>query len=529
MNSIFLRIYGGILLVLIGVSLLALLAVQMVNGLRVEQYREQIAQGTFRLMADNLAPLERAQRRKMLAVWTRLVGVPLELRFLPNLGLDSSLAGRLQRGQVLVRQNGADAVDVYVLADPAAGLVLTASIQQISEQLGRATLFLIADELVRHPPAQMPEKLAALERDKGFGYPLALFDIEQVGLDIDQRRRLDESDTVLTLGPDSQSLLLFMKIPDTRWVLGLGPLRQMSEYPPSLLLPTVLLALSLIGLLIYLLVRQLERRLQTLETVATHIATGNLDARAEVSGADSVGRLARAFNDMASHLQRLLRIQREMISAVSHELRTPVARLRFGLEMLQSANNHDDQQRFARGMDGDLTELDELVDEILTYARLEQGMPDMRLQMLDARRMAEAVIDELRPLAPALQFAVQIGDGEVCAEPRYLQRALANLVGNAMRHASTRVSIRLVCSADDYRLSVEDDGPGIPEEQRATIFTPFLRLDDSRTRASGGYGLGLAIVRRIALWHGGRVWVEDSLGLGGASFVFIWPRRNADD
>lgn len=525
MNSIFLRIYGGILLVLVGVSLLALLGVQMVNGLRIEQYREQIAHGTFRLMADNLAPLERAQRSKMLALWTRLVGVPLELRYLPTLGLESSVASRLQRGQVLVRPAGQDAVNVFVMADNSAELVLTANIQQISEQLGRATLFLIADELVRHPESQMPTQLAALARDKAFGYPLRLFDMAEVDLDVEQRRRLEESDTVLTLGPDSQSLLLFMKIPDTRWVLGLGPLHQMSEYPPSLLLPTVLLALTLIGLLIYLLVRQLEQRLRGLERVAVDIARGNLDARADVAGADSVGQLATSFNDMASHLQGLMAIQREMISAVSHELRTPIARLRFGLEMLECADSSSDRQRFARGMDSDLSDLDGLVDEILTYARLEQGAPAMRMQAVNLRKLAETLADEMQPLRADLQLLIQIPDIWVDAEPRYLQRAIANLVGNAMRHASARLAVSAELLDGQCRLRIEDDGPGIPEQQRARIFTPFLRLDDSRTRASGGYGLGLAIVRRIAFWHRGQVWVEESATLGGACFVLALPQR----
>src|SRR5690554_5037578 len=114
--------------------------------------------------------------------------------------------------------------------------MLVADIQRVSEQLGRATLFLVADELVRHPEGDMPMQLQQLRRSKGFGYPLQLTQVRESGLDQDQLRRLDELDTVMALGPEGDSILLYMKIPGTDWILQLGPLYQMSLYPPQLLL-----------------------------------------------------------------------------------------------------------------------------------------------------------------------------------------------------------------------------------------------------------------------------------------------------
>ncbi|NVL43288.1 two-component sensor histidine kinase, partial [Pseudomonas syringae pv. actinidiae] len=110
------------------------------------------------------------------------------------------------------------------------------------------------------------------------------------------------------------------------------------------------------------------------------------------------------------------------------------------------------------------------------------------------------------------------------AEPRYLHRALQNLVSNAMRHAETEVRISYQLGAQQCRINVDDDGPGVPEEAWEQIFTPFMRIDDSRTRASGGHGLGLSIVRRIIHWHEGRALVGRSVGLGGACFSLSWPR-----
>jgi two-component system sensor histidine kinase RstB len=114
------------------------------------------------------------------------------------------------------------------------------------------------------------------------------------------------------------------------------------------------------------------------------------------------------------------------------------------------------------------------------------------------------------------------------AEPRYLHRALQNLVSNAMRHAESQVRVGFQLSQERCRIDVEDDGPGVPESAWERIFTPFMRLDDSRTRASGGHGLGLSIVRRIIYWHGGRALIGRSQGLGGACFSLTWPRQQGE-
>jgi two-component system sensor histidine kinase RstB len=283
--------------------------------------------------------------------------------------------------------------------------------------------------------------------------------------------------------------------------------------------------------MVYLLVRRLERRLHSLESAATRIAAGSLSARAAEGGADSVGRLASAFNNMAMQLQQLLTIQREMVRAVSHELRTPVARLRFGLEMLGDAPTTALRRKYQDGMDNDIQELDRLVDEMLTYARLEQGAPPLQFQLVDLDALLDQVLSEQALLRPEvhLQRGTEPGAQPVMVEGelRYLHRALQNLVTNAMRHAETWVRVSYHLTTTHCQLDVEDDGPGVPEEEWERLFTPFLRLDDSRTRASGGHGLGLSIVRRIIHWHAGRALIATSDSLGGARFSLVWPLRQS--
>ncbi|WP_312947949.1 ATP-binding protein [Stutzerimonas kunmingensis] len=533
MNSIFLRIYGGMLGVLVLVALLGAGGLHLLNQYRADDHRERLASGTFRLMAHNMSSMTPIERRQAANLWGRLLGIPLRVRTLDDVSLESRLEARLLRGQVLVEQIRPQSTTVFSLVSAQDRLVLTGEVEQLSEQLARATIYLLIDELIRYPEAEQPRRLAELKQARGFGFDLELLTRDSANLDDDQRRRLDEGDTVMALARGGDAVRVFAAIAGTGWIMQLGPLYQMNSYPPQLLILIGLLGLSLIGLTVYLLVRQLEQRLSVLEGAATRIAAGNLETRVPDVGTDSVGRLAAAFNGMARHLQRLLAVQREMVSAVAHELRTPVARLRFGLEMSAEAQTDEARRKYLEGMDGDIDDLDALVDEMLVYSRLERGSPTLHFQQVDLGALVDQVIGELAPLRADVSVSrgecATAADGSCWAEaePQYLRRALSNLITNAMRHAESRVQVSFTIDGQTVRLEVDDDGPGVPEADWEKVFTPFLRLDDSRTRASGGHGLGLSIVRRIIYWHGGRSQLGHS-DLGGARFSLVWPRRRAD-
>ena len=531
MNSIFLRIYGGMLAVLVLVGLLGAGGLQLLNEVRADRHREALASGTFRLMAYNMSSMTPIERRQAANLWGRLLGIPLRVRTLDDISLESRLEARLLNGQVLVEQVRPHSVTVFSLVSAEDRLALTGEVEQLSEQLARATIYLLIDELIRYPEDEQPRRLAELKQTHGFGYELDLLTRDSASLDDDQRRRLDEGDTVMALVRGGEAIRVFAAVSGTAWIMALGPLYQLNLYPPQLLALIGVLGLSLIGLMVYLLVRQLERRLRGVERAATRIAAGHLETRVPDAGTDSVGRLAKAFNGMASHLQRLLAVQREMVSAVAHELRTPVARLRFGLEMAGSAQTLEARTRYLDDMDGDIDDLDRLVDEMLVYTRLERGSPELTFQAVDLGALVDQVIGELAPLRPTVMVergacvAANDTGSVVDAEPHYLRRALSNLITNAMRHAETRVQVSFTVDNERAELTVDDDGPGVPEEAWEKVFAPFLRLDDSRTRASGGHGLGLSIVRRISYWHGGRSQIGHS-ELGGARFSLVWPRKH---
>ncbi|MGM8888241.1 ATP-binding protein, partial [Psychrobacter sp. 1U2] len=187
----------------------------------------------------------------------------------------------------------------------------------------------------------------------------------------------------------------------------------------------------------------------------------------------------------------------------------------------------DEDSRFMQRdyIDEDIEALNGLIDEILTYAKLEEGSPKLDLEPVNLRELVEQVVRETNALGKSIKVVGQLPNAKVTAiaDRRYLHRVIQNLAGNALRYAETTIVISAGVKKGNAFVSVEDDGHGIPEEDREKVFIPFSRLDDSRTRASGGYGLGLSIVSRIAFWFNGSMKVDESNSLGGARFVMTWP------
>jgi two-component system sensor histidine kinase RstB len=274
--------------------------------------------------------------------------------------------------------------------------------------------------------------------------------------------------------------------------------------------------------------------LQRLGRAVEQVGRGNLDVKVEVKSSDAIGQLAATFNGMTEHIRRLIESQREMTRAVSHELRTPVARLRFGMEILADTPDENVRHQKLDELDRDIDQLNELIDEILTFARLEEGSPAIEFEDIDVVALLERLQSELIPISQDIaieldpQVLADLAPEDAIAEgsERYIHRIVQNLVTNALRYAKSRVVLRYRSDGELACIEVEDDGPGIPEADRERIFLPFSRLDDSRQRPGrgGGYGLGLSIVQRIADWHGGTVAILDGAE-GGALFRVCWPHQ----
>ena len=318
---------------------------------------------------------------------------------------------------------------------------------------------------------------------------------------------------------------IYAPVADTGKLLVIGPLSLFDQFPIELLLVAGILSLLAVALATYLQVSPLQRRLKQLDQAVSQLGSGDLGAYANIEGNDAIGQVAATFNGMTAHIRRLIESQREMTRAVSHELRTPVARLRFGLEMLADIESAELRREKLNALDHDIEQLDQLIDEILTYARLEQGTPNIEFKPVLLGELCEQLREELETIRGDTVITVDCDQPslEVEAEERYLHRVLQNLVTNALRYAGSQIVMVVDGDEDQVIIHVDDNGPGIPEHERERVFKPFARLDKSRHRASGGYGLGLSIVKRIVDWHGGDIRVDES-PMGGARFTIILPR-----
>lgn len=526
MSSIFLRIYGGLLFSLILVSVLSGIVVTIVNGVRMAEYREDMARGTFRLVSEVLASLPDDQRQKWLRGWGHKLSIPFSMVPVNQVDFSPKEVELLSQGQVDVQMlNEKSAVVTSWIDDQ---WLLRGNVPEISEQMASGTIIFLRHLLNSYSPDERARVLTKRSAES-LSFPVSIVHYPSTYLTPLQQSQLREGSVVTILSVRDETLQLYAQMADSDQIIHLGPLKLLNLYPFKLILTLGLFVLISLSLAIYILVRGMEKRLRKLERAATRFSRGDFDVRVNVAGADSIGRLAMAFNAMADHIQRLLSLQKEMIRGVSHELRTPVARLRFGLDLIADARTQEEREAQLEGMDQDIQELDHLVDEFLTYANLEQGVPTISLKRHDVDKVVAQVVGEHLRLQNRVEIEhipcnVLNPRRFVEIDRRYIHRAIQNLVGNACRYADSRVQVRFSSTQDTCRIDVDDDGPGIPEEQWERVFSAFSRLDDSRTRKSGGYGLGLSIVRRIMYWHGGRALVSHS-PLGGARFSLVWPRK----
>ena len=528
-QSIFLRIYAGLLLICLLVALFAQLLITTINGERVQTYREDMASAAFYLINSGLSRQVTSQDRNF---WLSDVSTLLDTKFdiepMAKADFKSSEINRLNKQQAVVRYNDdTNTADIYHKVS-GENNVLHVSVNKLSEQQIKGVGVLLLDDLsYYHTLAEKQQRLQQIQ--KFFPFKLTLQSINKLQLDTDQKARLYRKDIVIMFRDNSSvenssiRVLAPTELQDT--VVNLGPIPLFNWFPLNLIISITLISMFLVSLGVYALIFPLERKLQLIHSWITKVREGKLNTKVKVVGEDEIAHLAATFNSMTEHIRRLIESQRELTRAVSHELRTPVARIRFAVDMLADTDDYDDRMSQRDYIDQDIEALNGLIDEILTYAKLEEGSPKMTWEAVNLKELVEQIVRETNALGKPVTVLVGNIDKVAIAQAdrRYLHRVLQNLAGNATRYAEKTIIVSAGIERNEAFISVEDDGHGIPEKDREKVFIPFARLDDSRTRASGGYGLGLSIVSRIAFWFNGRMSVDESPTLGGARFTMTWP------
>jgi len=288
--------------------------------------------------------------------------------------------------------------------------------------------------------------------------------------------------------------------------------------------PAVVFVPAVMGMVVlasFAIVLPLARRLRVLTDASGRVASGDLTVRVEDDGADAIGELARQFDRMTAAIDTQRREREAFFHSVAHELGTPLSRMELLLEMLSNAKDDSARTRRVDQLHTELDELSTLTGELLSWVAQDHSKPlePVSVDVVD-------IVETLCARETGHDIPIEVHASErpvVRAETAGLQRAVDNVLRNALRYASERVLVRVSGSADAVHIIVEDDGPGVPPAERTRIFEPFTRVDESRDRATGGTGLGLAIVARVMARHGGKASVTRSAELGGAAFVLSLP------
>lgn len=391
--------------------------------------------------------------------------------------------------------------------------------RQSMNDLMKSSLYLMRSELREIPIKDWNKTINTLELNLSFK-----LHIEPLGkrvLPPDMDKRLKDGEIIAL----DDEYTFIQRVPRSHYVLVVGPIPYLFYMHEMRILDLALMMLIGLSLAVpvFLWMSPHWKDLVKLENSALRLGNGYLDERTHFDSTSSLNRLGIAFNQMADNISTLIASKKQLIDGIAHELRTPLVRLRYRLAISENIPEAEQQ-----AINRDIGQLEALIDELLTYARLDRPQVALNLEKVSLADWLASKINDFSLMNAENNIVLSVPEdvdfGGV--DLRLMERVLDNLVNNALRYANKQLRISLWLEGDEASLQVEDDGPGIPVEERLRIFEPFVRLDPSRDRATGGCGLGLAIVHSIAVAYQGRVSVDASPSLGGACIRFTWPVKD---
>lgn len=302
----------------------------------------------------------------------------------------------------------------------------------------------------------------------------------------------------------------------------------------------LIIAIFFSGLICYLLSMYLTQPLRTLRLAAKSIARGNLGTRVgHFAGhhKDEIDELSDEFNHMAEELEAHIHSKERLLQDISHELRSPLARLQMALEIGRKKTNNTAVQEFNR-MEIECMRLNTLIGEILEYARLEQSTNTVKKSQIHLKTLLFDTIDDANfEFSSAIKRvkAGELHNIQLMADERLIRRAIENILRNALRYspADQQVVVSLYDNTAMAIIEISDQGPGIPENELEKVFDPFYRVDSSREKKTGGFGLGLAIAQQAVKLHQGKIEATNSQQGGLTVKIFLpliaSPSHHVDD
>lgn len=533
MARLFLLIISAIVVTILTVSYgVELLSEKLLSHYEKPFYSKTF-NGVFQLLDHAVAGRSEESIESVILELQKKFKYPVYRKKLDELGFPESIMNVIRSGEIHIQPiEGAD--HLYRLSG------VSESVWQLAVQLNNndANIAIVVGpiELILERLAEKSfngdQQSTMVKIASDFGIPVTVAPFEAGNFTQEENRRL-ESNLVVAREPGQNGERYFRLIPDTGAVLTIGPI----PFPVivSVIEPLILgITIVLFALCSFIWVGPLWRDLRQLISTSNDIADGQLDARVQSTTPSMIRPVIVGFNHMADQTEKMLASQQALTDAVSHELRTPLARLTFSLGILDQTDSESLRKRHRSEMARDLDELNQLVDELLTFARYDRIGTDFDIDQLPqvciSNWMREQVDRSRRniPNKCDVTYKSYVSEQESARfHKRLMSYAISNGLGNAIRYAKTTVRVTFYEDQHQYIVHIEDDGPGIEKEARQVVFEAFSRTDESRSRDSGGFGLGLSIVKKVADWHNGSATILDS-NLGGVTLQISWPVERCD-
>ncbi|MCK5829766.1 MAG: hypothetical protein KAH20_05640 [Methylococcales bacterium] len=489
---------------------------------KVYDSTERLLRGTFYLVEQELQDLSYLQQQEAVANLQSHFKFPIFLLKQEDPLINEEVWKRLLTGKIAIPETEGDKV-LKKMQSSNTIMVLNFSDNQreLDHKEAAGTYYLIRKRLLNHPQDEWNRIVNNLQIH--FGVPIQLKLLSDINLEENEQQHLNKG-KIIALDHDTNQWRFIAKLDNSDYVLVFGPIRQ--AITSVGFFTAIFFSLFLfLAIALFLWFRPLWKSINELSRTADEFGSGKLQTRADINQSAILGNLANQFNNMADRLSGLIAGHRELTNAVSHELRTPIARMRFGLDMLEKADDSA-KQRFMNGLSSDVDDLESLVNELLHYARFEKVNPIEKQQMIAIVPWLQDIVENAKGYAKGLNITLHIHDAskDKCVQfsPRYIARAIHNLLRNACQYGKKEIKLTLEIKEENIIIHVDDDGEGIPEKDRKWVFKAFTRLDKSRDKRSGGHGLGLAIADKIILAHKGYISISNS-PLGGARFTLYWP------
>ncbi|MDP2560276.1 ATP-binding protein [Psychrobium sp. 1_MG-2023] len=491
----------------------------------VETYK-----GTFYLIFKRLKSLEQSLWQKDIDRLSKKFGYGLTLTHLDQWKGNSKTYDAIEKGEYVYINNETGILIKRI--DDAPWFVSINVNSAETEHIYRSskgTLYLLQQEFSLEDKELWLQKLDELQNR--FSFTLSLLDVGEVDIALTLKDKLQKNDIVWESNKNGFTNFYFL-LPNKSQVIKAEEIPS-NSISPLIVLIILLTFIVIISVAMFLWVSPLWKDISKLNRIATKFGDGALDERAQINEKSTVFNLAASFNKMADKIEGLFSSQKQLTRAIAHDLRTPLYRMRFSFEMIKSDDTPaEEKSTYFDAIDKSIDDLDQLINQTLILSRYTSSADLTNFAMTPLAKTIQYEVDcfslERSDISIELEVDTPLLEQSIYIDKRAMIRAINNLIANASRYATSKVSIHFYQDELGYAISVEDDGCGIPSSEWEKVFTPFAQIGNEQRGGNGGHGLGLAIVKQIMQWHNGEVNLSDS-SLGGAKLILSWPLSQTRD